>query len=218
MMSGSDGALLRLVHLAGALKRLPRQGWLHIGVPEPESVAGHSFRVALMTMLLAHDDPKVDAERALVIALCHDLPEAIVGDITPFDETLADESVDRDRLFRSRPIYSKSADRAKHEAEGQALSEMTVGLDDVTRRFIVDAWEEYERGCTEEARLVRQVDKLEALLQAHEYARDIPDLRIKSFELGARDRVQDDRLRRLLDLIVNGFVNEGETDPHGDED
>ncbi len=211
-MSGTDGALLRLVHVAGALKRLPRQGWLHLDVPEPESVAGHSFRVALMVMLLGHDEPNIDVQRALIIALCHDLPEAIVGDITPFDETLADESVDRDRLFRSRPTYSESADRAKREAEEQALGNMTAGLDEATRRLIVDAWEEYERGCTPEARLVRQIDKLEALLQAHEYARDIPDLRIESFELGARDRVQDERLRRLLDLIVNGFVGVDEAE------
>jgi len=217
MMSGSDEALLRLVHITGALKHLPRQGWLHLEVPQPESVAGHSFRVALMTMLLAHADPAINAERALVIALCHDLPEAIAGDITPFDETLADESVDRDRLFRTRPAYSDEADRAKREAEEQALSDMTAGLDEATRRLILDAWEEYEQGCTEEARLVRQIDKLEALLQAHEYAHDIPDLRIESFELGARDRVSDDRLRRLLDLIVNGFVDEDETDASKDQ-
>jgi putative hydrolase of HD superfamily len=112
-----DEAIVQLLVYAGALKKLPRQGWLYLDVPDPESVADHTFRVALMTLLLAHDDPTVDSGRALVLALCHDLPESIAGDATPFDETLEDATVDRSLLFRSRPEYSEAADRAKRQAE-----------------------------------------------------------------------------------------------------
>ncbi len=200
-MTEPDEALVQLLVFTGALKRLPRQGWLHLGVPDPESVADHTFRVALMTLLLAQGDPAVNVERALVLALCHDLPEALAGDATPFDETLADETVDRDLLFRGRPAYSERADQAKRVAEEAALARMTAGLPESLRALIVDAWEEYETGLTAEARLVRQTDKLEALLQAHEYRAEIPDLRIASFTLGADERVQDDRLRRILQAI-----------------
>lgn len=191
-----------LIH-AGALKRLPRQGWVHLGVPNPESVADHSFRMALMTLLLARRDPSIDAGRALVLALCHDLPEAIAGDATPFDEHLEAEEVDRDLLFRSRPTYSDSADQAKRSTEEAALVEMTRRLPDALRTLIVAAWEEYEAGQTPEARLVRQVDKLEALLQAYEYRATTPDLRIESFELGTRDRVRDADLQGLLAAVVS---------------
>jgi putative hydrolase of HD superfamily len=204
-MTAPDDAIVQLLLHVGALKRLPRQGWVHLGVPNPESVADHSFRLALMTLLLAQDDPAIDTARALVLALCHDLPEAIAGDVTPFDESLADAEVDRDRLFRSAPAYSEQADRIKRAAEEDALHEMTGELPEPLCRLIVDAWEEYEAGNTVEARLVRQLDKLEALLQGIEYRRTIPDLAIESFELGALERVQDDRLRRLMAAIVSAL-------------
>ncbi len=201
--SGREAEVLDLLVYAGALKRLPRQGWVHLGIPDPESVADHSYRVALMTLLLAHSMPEVDASRALTLAICHDLPEAIAGDATPFDETLQAEEVDRDLLFRSRPVYSETADQAKRAAEEAALQQMTDSLPGSLRALIVDAWQEYEDGHTAEARLVRQLDKLEALLQGQEYQASMPDLRIESFEIGARERVTDAGLRRLLDAIVS---------------
>lgn len=200
--SDTDDALVALLAYVGALKRLPRQGWVHLGVPDPESVAEHTFRVAVMTLLLAPRFPSLDAGRALALALCHDLPEAIAGDATPFDELLQGDEVDRDALFRGRPAYSDSADRAKREAEEAALATMTSGLPQTLQALLRGAWEEYEAGETPEARLVRQIDKLEALLQAYEYRASMPDLRIASFELGTRERVRDARLQGLLAAIV----------------
>lgn len=209
-MSGTDRAIIDLLIHAGALKRLPRQGWLHLDVPEPESVADHSFRTAFMTLLLAQGDPSINLERALVLALCHDLPEAIAGDATPFDEMLGEEEVDRDLLFNSSPAYSARADQAKRIAEEAALREMTSALPESLCTLIGDAWEEYEAGQTPEARLVRQVDKLEALLQAYEYRATMLDLRIDSFRLGALQRVQDDRLRQFLNAIVSYTSESGD--------
>ena len=200
-MAEPNDTLVELLRLAGRLKRLPRQGWVLLGVPSPESVADHSYRVALMTLLMAHDDPDVNTERALVLALCHDLPEALAGDATPFDEQLRNGEFDPDQHFRSRPAYSVDADRAKHQAEEQALQEMTSALPETLRRLIVAAWEEYEAGITPEARLVGQIDKIEALLQANEYRTELPELQIESFRLGALDRVRDERLVQLLRAI-----------------
>ena len=73
-------AFLRYVH---TLKHTPRTGWVRTGVPEPESIADHMYRTALMALLYA--PPDVDRNRAVAMALCHDLAEAIAGDITPFD-------------------------------------------------------------------------------------------------------------------------------------
>lgn len=201
-MRGAESAIVQLLQYAGNLKRLPRQGWLHLEVPEPESVADHSFRVALMTLLLAHENPEIDVGRALTLALCHDLPEALAGDITPFDEALADEATDREQLFHSAPRYSPEADRAKREAEEKALYQMIRELPDSLSSLVADAWQEYEDGHSAEARLVRQVDKLEALLQAYEYRAAIPDLPTESFRLGAEERVRDEVLRRVLRVIV----------------
>ena len=204
-MSSDWEALLDLLGYAGELKRLARSGWQHIGVPEPESVADHSYRVALLTLLLAQGDPRIDLTRVLILALVHDLPESIAGDLTPFDQALTDEAVDREALFRSRPAYSEEAERAKHAAEAAALRRLTGGLSEPLGRLIQDAWEEYEADVTPEARLVHQLDKLEALLQAFEYRETHPGLPIASFEIGTVDAVANPRLRRLLEAMVQRF-------------
>lgn len=50
-------------------------------VPEPETVACHMYRMAVLTMTI--EDSSLDLSRCLRMALIHDLGEAIVGDITP---------------------------------------------------------------------------------------------------------------------------------------
>src|SRR4051794_3581465 len=76
--------LLGVLADAGRLKRLKRSGWLRVGLPDPESVADHSYRLAIMALLLG---PRlgVDADRLVRLALLHDLAESRVGDLTLLD-------------------------------------------------------------------------------------------------------------------------------------
>jgi putative hydrolase of HD superfamily len=70
------------------LKRLRRAGWRRCGVAESscESVAEHTFGVALLAMLLPQTAGlELDRGRCVMLALVHDLAEASVGDITPHD-------------------------------------------------------------------------------------------------------------------------------------
>lgn len=67
------------------LKEEARTGWGLRGVTDPESVADHSWSTALLTLLHA-DDADVDTERAVAMALIHDLPEARTGDLLPGTE------------------------------------------------------------------------------------------------------------------------------------
>lgn len=214
----ATAAILGLVAQAGALKRLPRTGWLHIGVPRPESVADHSYRVALLTLLAAAADPALNLARALTIALVHDLPEAIAGDSTPFDEALTEADVDRESLFRSRPAYSAAAADAKRRAEEAALEQLSAGLPGPLAALLRAAWQDYESGTCAEARLVRQVDKLEALLQALEYRGEQPELPIASFEIGTRAAVDDPALRALLDAMVARFGQTGADEGTGERE
>ncbi|MBM4118339.1 HD domain-containing protein [bacterium] len=63
-----------------ALKRTPRSGWFRIGVPQPESVAEHSYAVGLLAWRAARA-AGLNAERALLMGLLHDFHEARLGDI-----------------------------------------------------------------------------------------------------------------------------------------
>jgi putative hydrolases of HD superfamily len=198
MTSPDDlNALASLFHLAGQLKNLKRQGWIDRGVDQPESVADHSWRLALMTLLIASRDPGIDAGRAVRLALVHDLPEAITGDITPFDDQLQDSETDRASLFHDLPEYSEAADQTKTSAERQAIYQLTADLPTDLSTMLIESWEEYEAGETAEARLVRQLDKLETWLQALEYQQMQPDLIIESFRKGTERDVNDPELVAL---------------------
>lgn len=71
---------MRLVDAIQALKNMSRTGWMQHGLRIAESVAEHSFESALLALELA-SAAGMDAERAAALALVHDVPEAIMGDM-----------------------------------------------------------------------------------------------------------------------------------------
>jgi putative hydrolases of HD superfamily len=200
-------ALAGLFSLAGRLKRLKRKGWVDRGVEDPESVSDHSFRLALMTMVLGQRRPTLDIARAVCLAIVHDLPESLTGDVTPFDDRLDDSDSGNDDLFFELPTYSDAAEHAKTEAERQAMRDMVADLPPDIRTLLLDAWEEYEAGQTPEARFVRQLDKLETWLQAVEYREAQPELVIESFRKGVERDVDDPDLATLLSLIADRDID-----------
>jgi 5'-deoxynucleotidase YfbR-like HD superfamily hydrolase len=64
----------------GHLKHLPRAGWLLLGVPQPESVAEHSFRVGIIGITLAAMEG-ADVGRTAALCLLHDAHETRIGDV-----------------------------------------------------------------------------------------------------------------------------------------
>jgi len=164
---------------AGELKRVQRRGWKRVGVRAPESVADHSWRLALMAMLYA-DLEGLDAGRAARIALLHDLPEVRAGDAMPGEWTPAQ----------------------KHAREARALRAMLKPLPPLLREEYEALWNEYEEGASPEARLVAELDKLEMAAQALRYedARVSPR-KLDGFWASAEAVVRAPRLRAALDAM-----------------
>ena len=133
--------LLHLFQEVNKLKHIKRKGWVLRNVAEPESVADHSYRTALIAMFLS-DQQELDTEKVIKMALLHDIQEAIVGDITPVDEEYDD----------------------KAEIEEQAIQEMLAGYPEY-----IKIWQEFNAMASPEAKLVCDADKIEMLLQAQEY-------------------------------------------------
>ena len=200
-MSGAatDDAVLRFWSLALRLKRLRRTGWLDRGVTDPESGADHSWGVAVLGWLLARDHPELDRERVLLLGLVHDLPEAVAGDPTPFDHVRDEAGAIASNHFSTAPGYTDTARAAKQQAEAAALDDILGSLPGSLAADIRAAWQEYEDGHTPEARFVRQIDKLETLLQAEDYLDRQPDLIIDSFRLGTRRDLSEPGLTALLE-------------------
>ncbi len=65
------------------LKNVQRKGWMHkLEIRNPESVADHSYSMALMAMILS-ELHKLDTKKIVKMTLLHDLVESVVGDFTP---------------------------------------------------------------------------------------------------------------------------------------
>ena len=132
------------------LKQLYRQGWLRGGVPRErcESIAEHSFGVAVLASWLTQGKPELDANKIVRMALLHDLGEVYVGDIIPSDGVSEDE---------------------KHRGEAEAVRKILSRLPD--GQETIQLWDEFEAGLSPEASFVRQIDRLEMGLQAAVYQR-----------------------------------------------
>lgn len=143
----------------GALKTNKRTGWVRSGVALPESIADHMYRMAVAALLI--HDAGVDSAKACRIALAHDIAEAIVGDITPHDGVPKDvkSRMERDAMERLRGLLG----------------------DNPAGQLLYDSWAEYEAGLSPEAKVVKDIDKLEMILQAFEYERDQAPLQLSDF-------------------------------------
>lgn len=118
------------------------------GVENPESIADHMYRMGVMA-LIAADIPGVNRDKCIKMAIVHDIAEAIVGDITPSDGI--------SKLEKSR-------------REQEALEHMCKLLGGGPRaKEIADLWTEYEENTSLEAKVVKDLDKVEMILQALEY-------------------------------------------------
>ena len=135
--------LLRILAVAEKLKCGTRHCYTSSG--RQESVAEHSWRIALMAMLIAPEFPEADMDRVIRMCLIHDLGEAFTGDIPTFAKTSDDEKKEISELekwVRSFPEAQKKEFMALY-AEMEALS-------------------------TPEAKLYKAIDKIEAVIQHNE--------------------------------------------------
>lgn len=145
---GPNDTLLDLLLEAQALDRVDRAGYALRGVADPESVAEHSYHVALAVWLLAPKDAAIDCGHAVAIALLHDLAEVRTGD-----------------LPRTAARYLPPG--AKAAAERAAFAELAAPAGERA----VALFAEYLDGATREARFVRACDKLQLMVKVLAYER-----------------------------------------------
>ena len=137
------GRLLQFILSLSRLQRLRRTGWVRCGVREPETVASHMFRMAIMGLMLAGRD-------AAFISLCHDMAECVIGDITPHDNVSnEDKAAQEDKAFRD--LVKELPGHMVHLIYGSF------------RRY------ENQKPGDLEAKLVKDLDKFDMILQAWEY-------------------------------------------------
>jgi len=132
------------LHLANNLKKTYRYGASTKDIHRDTS-ADHSWRLALMAFMLA-DELKLDIDilKAVKIALIHDLPEAINGDVD----------------YR-HIVWGKATVEEKYKNELAAMEKFRDTLSSSVGEEIFNLWIEYEEEKTEESRFINALDRME---------------------------------------------------------
>ena len=142
--------ILSLLHLAEKLKFELRHSYTSSG--RQESVAEHTWRMALMAILLEpYLDQKIDITRTLKMIIIHDLVEAEAGDV-PFP----------------RMVQNAELKKVKEEKEKAAIETIRKMLNNAVGEEIHSLWNEFEARKTYEAKIANALDKLEVQLQHNE--------------------------------------------------
>lgn len=144
-MNNNLDKIFYFLGLAEKLKEVERYNATE-EVNDRESSADHSWKLAIMVFVVAQElEIKIDLNRAILIALFHDLPESICGDID------------------YRLIHRGQVSRKEKEAkELNAALEIKKVINDKVGDEIFSLWQEYEESWTAEARFVKALDKIEA--------------------------------------------------------
>lgn len=158
------------------LKKLPRSGWkIKLGLSNSESVAEHSYMMAVMAMVIS-DMKSLNSEKVIKMSILHDWAESKIGDFMP-DEI----------------IYDK-----KSELENYAMTEILESLPPKIQGDYQEMWNEFLIRDTPEARLVHELDKLEMALQAKIYEKDVDPEKIKPFIISAIEQIIDPDVKKIL--------------------
>ncbi|CEK33979.1 HAD superfamily hydrolase,5'-nucleotidase,HD domain [[Clostridium] sordellii] len=139
----NTATFLEILTVAEKLKCNTRHSWTSSG--RHESVAEHSWRIALMALLMRDEFPETDMDKVIRMCLIHDLGEAFTGDIPTFEKK-DEDSKKEDEIFLKWIATFPSPYR----------EEFTELLKEMNERK------------TDEAKLYKALDNLEAVIQHNE--------------------------------------------------
>lgn len=141
-----------------------------------ESVADHSWRLAMMAMAISPKlKKKVNLEKVLMLAVAHDLSEMDHGDV---------------------PLHLHAFDaslKQKKDADEKRTMRRVAKIYPVLGKKLCSLWEEYEKQKTHESRFVKALDKLDARISTI----DDPTTRHFSAEKKRRGRILGERIGAL---------------------
>ena len=163
------------------LKKVQRQGWIDkVSIKNPESVADHSYSMAMMGMIIS-DIENYNSEKILKMILLHDLAESEIGDYTPGQINL----------------------EKKNEIENTAFLKILKDLPDSIVSQYQNIWKEYQENKTLESQIVHQLDRLEMALQAKTYQDEGHSKeQLESFYESAKNEISNPKLKELFTNIM----------------
>ncbi|GAA3146199.1 HD domain-containing protein [Streptomyces rameus] len=171
-------AVARFLFEAGTLKNTKRSGWWMAGVKDPETVADHSWRTALIATIIAQLEG-ADPARAAFLAVWHDSQETRTGDVNHLGKKYTQGEADPRAITVDQ------------------VAGMPEGLADAIRALVG----EYEAKESPEAICARDADKLECMIQGIEY-RDQGYVNAQRWIDNSRGRITTKSGQALADAVL----------------
>jgi putative hydrolase of HD superfamily len=138
--------IAKYLYEMGQMKRVQRSGWWLAGIVNPETVAEHSFRTAILGYILASLEG-ADATKTTMMCLFHDTHETRIND--------------------SHRVVKRYINTDVGEME--AFQEQVERLPQKMAASITSLIVDYEGKESMEAQVAHDADLLECLIQAREY-------------------------------------------------
>ncbi len=172
----------KILKVMGDLKSLKRRGWILRSCVETESDADHSWGVAFLAMI--YTPPHLDMKKCLELALIHDLAEIRAGDITPNDDCSLDE---------------------KKQKEMDAISQIS---NELNRPELKTLFEEFEKQETKEALFVKDLDKIDMMMQLRYFIENskISKMVWSEFYQHSKDKIKTKEGKILFDKVCKKYM------------
>lgn len=180
-----NSSLLDFFLILGRLKLEKRTGWVLRNVYNPESIADHQYRMAMISLSIQNDEKQ--KIHCMKMSLVHDLAESLVGDITPEDSSGI--NVDDKHKLELEAI----------ETIGELVAQYNLNLS----KEISNLYNEYSEQKTEAAKFVKQLDKLDMILQAYEYELLNQEYKNNPSEFNPANRIQQCSLSEFYSCTEN---------------
>jgi putative hydrolase of HD superfamily len=200
--------ILNFLIEVGKLKEKKRRGWIVHQIKNPESTAEHIFHLTILVWVLGKKK-KLNIERAIKMALIHDLCEVYAPDLTPYDPLLPKDKKKMMAVLKSWPKFTPDLkikkEREKHKTETMALNKLIAKLPPDLKAEIKNLWLDFEKGLTKEGRFVKQADKIANFLQGIEYWKKYGKIQHKLWMRWIKEIIDDPVLIKFIKTIEKKF-------------
>lgn len=195
------------------LKGKERRGWAVHKIKNAETTAEHILHLTILVWILGRKK-KINMEKALKMALVHDLCEIYSPDFTSYDAAgLAEKGkVSLEKIINSLPkpgrptnIQRRKLEKLKNKTENKAIDKLIRKLPIDLKKEIKYLWLDYENGYSREGRFVKQADKTINLLQGLVYWKKYGRIQHNLWVRRAKEVLDDPVLVEFMQALEKKF-------------
>ncbi len=183
-VNSSNSYMLNFFFELGMMKRNKHEGARLSGVENPESLADHTMRAAVIAYVLAHEEG-ADPLRCAMMLLIHDIPECRVSD--------------------QHKVAARYYDA--REAEEKAFEDQIASFPEPMKKEWAQMFQEFNDRSTKEGTIAKDADWVELAIAAREYI-DLGFVGMQDWLFNISQAVETETARKWMEEIQTANPNE----------